>query len=141
MFKRHCRLNLQVLQRQNVATANPQRIQNIQGCTGYKSDLRFIFVRALYLYCLFQKVLDVEFKKYNIPILHNVFLAFLAVAAGFFDFLFRAVFKEVVKTVDFRFNESSFKVGVDNAGRLGCGISCMNCPCAAFVFPGGKEGT
>ena len=52
-FKRQCRLNLQVLQRQNVATANPQRIQNIQGCTGYKSDLRFIFVRALYLLALF----------------------------------------------------------------------------------------
>ena len=86
-------------------------------------------------------VLDVEFEKYNIPILHDVFLAFLAVAAGFFDFLFRTVFEEVVKTVDFRFNESSFKVGVDNAGRLGCGISRMDCPCAAFIFSGCKEGS
>ena len=86
-------------------------------------------------------VLDVEFKEYDIPILHNVFLAFLTIAAGFFDFLFRAVFKEVVKTVDFCFDESSLKVGVDNAGRLGCGISGMDCPCAAFVFSGSKKGT
>ena len=86
-------------------------------------------------------MLDVEFEEYNIPILHDVFLAFLTIAAGFFDFLFRAVFKEVVKTVDFRFNEASLKVGVDNAGRLGCGISGMDCPCTAFVFSGGKEGS
>ena len=86
-------------------------------------------------------VLDVEFEEHNIPILHNVFLAFLSVAAGFSDFLFRAVFEKVIKTVDFRFNESSLKVGVDNAGRLGCGISCMDCPCAAFIFSGSKEGS
>ena len=93
------------------------------------------------MYRIFQKVLDVEFEEYDIPILHNVFLAFLSVAAGFSDFLFRAVFEKVIKTVDFRFNESSLKVGVDNAGRLGCGISCMDCPCAAFIFSGSKEGS
>ena len=86
-------------------------------------------------------VLDVEFEEHNIPILHNVFLAFLAIATGFFNFLFRAVFKEVVKTVDFRFNEPSFKVSVNNASRLGCGISCMDCPCAAFIFSGSKKGS
>ena len=116
-------------------------INNVRPLSALKRSELFFCSATTQLCRIFQQVLDVEFKKHNIPVLDNVFLTFLSVAAGFFDFLFRTVFKKIIKAIHFRFDKAALKIGVDNSGCVGGGISCVDCPRTAFVFSSSKKGT
>jgi hypothetical protein len=81
----------------------------------------------------------VKLEEHNVPILNNVVFAFKPVLSRFLDFCLCAVMKNIVAGVNFRLYKAFFKVGVNNAGGFRGGVACVDCPCAAFVFPACKK--
>ena len=69
----------------------------------------------------------------------DVFFAFHSVEASFSCGGDGAALDEVLVVDGFGFDEASFKVGVDDSGGLGGGVSLADCPGADFFFAGGEE--
>ena len=79
-------------------------------------------------------------KKRMSPSLDNVFLAFGAEEAGFFDGLFAAEAEEVGGGVAVGFDEAAFEVGVDDAGGAGGFGAAEDGPGADLLDAGGEVG-
>jgi hypothetical protein len=83
-------------------------------------------------------LLHVEQKVQHIAILNHIFLAFGAHFAGFFGARFALVSDEIIKAYCLRADEAFFKIGMDHAGGLRCGVTGMDGPGANFLDAGGE---
>jgi hypothetical protein len=49
--------------------------------------------------------------------------------------------KNIITGIDLGINETFFKIRVNNPRSAWRGIAAVDCPCAAFIGPRGKERT
>ena len=104
-----------------------------EGCEGSRKDTKFIFGNGT-------RVLDVEPKVNNVPILNDVISSFNVKEAVVFYLLFISQSKEVLVLHDLCPNKSFFEIGMNDARSLWCGRTFPDRPCVDFFWPRGKEG-
>ena len=68
-----------------------------------------------------------------------VILAFQTDLARFLELGFRLVFHDVLIGVDFRLDETFFKISMDDAGTLRRSITGLESPTTALIFTYRKE--
>jgi hypothetical protein len=84
--------------------------------------------------------LHIEEEIEHVAVFHDVFLALGAHFSGFFGALFTLVLNEIVKRDGLRADKAAFKVGMDDASGLRCGIAFVNRPCADLFHASGEVG-
>src|SRR3981189_2602492 len=84
--------------------------------------------------------LDIEFEEEDVTVFDDVFFAFGAEEASFFDGLFAAVLEEVGGGVAVGLDETFFEVGVDDAGGSGGFGAAADGPGADLLHSGGEVG-
>src|SRR5262245_26927481 len=82
--------------------------------------------------------LDIEPEFDDVTVLHDVVLALHAYLAGALGRCLRAGRDEVVVRHDLGLDEPALEVGVNDAGRLGCGRANRDHPRARLLRPGGQ---
>ena len=77
---------------------------------------------------------------HDVTVLYDVFFAFYAHFASFFDCGFGAVREEVFVFDNFGTDEALFEVGVDYAGALWSFPAVVECPSANLLYACGEVG-
>mmetsp|Transcript_15125 Transcript_15125/g.49334 ORF Transcript_15125/g.49334 Transcript_15125/m.49334 type:complete len:338 (+) Transcript_15125:279-1292(+) len=77
---------------------------------------------------------DVELEEDDIALLHDVVLPFLPVFARLFNRSLRSVLHKVLVVINLGFDESTLKVRVDGACRLGCSPAVADRPALYLIW-------
>jgi hypothetical protein len=86
---------------------------------------------------LFFFALNVKPEEQNVPIFHNIFLAFLAQLTGILRTLFAFIGNIIIEGDGLSFNKAALKIGVDDPCCLRRRPSLLNRPGTRFFGASG----